>query len=62
MLFHLYIYIYIYNLVVNLVAIVFKYVSMMWVLVNSTGKVSDGCIRNLGFNLRLHQKLIGVLV
>ena len=25
-------------------------------------KVSDGCIRDLGFNSRLHQKLIGVLV
>jgi len=33
---------------------------------NSTNKVSDGCIRDLGFNPgfnpRLHQKLIGVLV
>ena len=26
------------------------------------GKVFDGCIRDLGFNLRLHQKLISVLV
>ena len=34
----------------------------MWVPVSSTGKVSDGCIRDLGFNPRLHQKLIGVLV
>ena len=34
----------------------------MWVLVSLTGKVSDGCIRDLGFNPRLHQKLIGVLV
>ena len=25
-------------------------------------EVSDGCIRDLGFNPRLHQKLIGVLV
>ena len=33
-----------------------------WVSVNSTGKISDGCIRDLGFNLCLHQKLIGVLV
>ena len=33
-----------------------------WVLVNLTGKVSDGCIRDLRFNPRLHQKLIGVLV
>ena len=29
----------------------------MWVPVNSTGKVSDDCIRNLGFNPRLHKKL-----
>ena len=34
----------------------------LWVSVNSTGKVSDGCIRDLGFIPRLHQKLIGVLV
>ena len=33
-----------------------------WVPVSSTGKVSDGCIRDLGFNPRLHQKLVGVLV
>ena len=33
-----------------------------WVSVSSTGKVSDGCIRDLKFNLRLYQKLIGVLV
>ena len=26
------------------------------------GKVFDGCIRDLGFNSRLHQKLISVLV
>ena len=32
-----------------------------WVLVSSTGKVSDGSIRNLEFNLLLHQKLISVL-
>ena len=30
--------------------------------VNSTGKVSDGCIRDLEFNPRIPQKLIGVLV
>ena len=29
---------------------------IMWVPVNPTGKVSDGCIKNLGFNLRQHQK------
>ena len=34
----------------------------MWVQVNLTGKVSDGCIRDLGFNPCLYQKLIGVLV
>ena len=33
-----------------------------WVPVSSTGKVSDGCIRDLGFNPCLYQKLIGVLV
>ena len=33
-----------------------------WVPVNSIGKVSDGCIRDLRFNPRLHQKLIGILV
>ena len=32
-----------------------------WVLVNSTGKVSNGWIRNLKFNSYLHQKLIGIL-
>ena len=26
-----------------------------WLLVSSTGKVSNGYIRNLGLNLRLHQ-------
>ena len=34
----------------------------MWVLINSTNKVFDGWIRNLGFNLYLHQKSIGVLI
>ena len=33
-----------------------------WVPISSTGKVSDGCIKDLGFNPRLHQKLIGVLI
>ena len=32
---------------------------LMWVPVSSTGKVFDGCIRDLEFNLRLYQKLIG---
>ena len=30
--------------------------------VSSTNKVSYGCIRDLGFNPCLHQKLIGVLM
>ena len=34
----------------------------MWVPVSSTGKVSNGCIRDLWFNPHLHQKLIDVLV
>ena len=34
----------------------------MWVSVISTDKISDCWIRNLGFNHRLRQKLIGVLV
>ena len=33
-----------------------------WVPVSSTDKVSNSCIRDLGFNPRLHKKLIGVLV
>ena len=33
-----------------------------WVLVNSISKISDGCIRDLEFNLHLHQKLIGILI
>ena len=33
-----------------------------WISVSSTGKISDSCIRNLGFNPHLYQKLIGVLV
>ena len=35
---------------------------ILWVSINSTSKVSDGCIRDLWFNPRLHQKLIDVLV
>ena len=34
----------------------------LWDPVNLTGKVSGGWIGDLGFNLHLHQKLIGVLV
>ena len=33
-----------------------------WVPVNSTGKVSDSCIRDLEFNSHFYQKLIGILV
>ena len=33
-----------------------------WVLVSSIGKVDDSWIRDLGFNLHLDQKLIGILV
>ena len=36
--------------------------SKLWVLVNSTGKISDGYIRDLGFNPHLQQKLIVDLV
>ena len=28
--------------------------SVEWILVSSTGKISDGCIRDLEFNPRLH--------
>ena len=34
----------------------------MWVPISSSGKVFDGCIRDLGFNPHLHQKLISVLL
>ena len=33
-----------------------------YIPVSFTGKISDGCIRDLGFNPRLYQKLINVLV
>ena len=39
-----------------------KIIIFLWVPVSSTSKVSDSCIRDLGFNPRLYQKLIGVLV
>ena len=42
--------------------VLFQLTFTLWVLVSSTGKVFDGCIRDLGFNPSLHQKLIGVLV
>ena len=35
---------------------------MEWIPVNSTGKIFDGCIRDLRFNPRLHKKLIDVLI
>ena len=28
--------------------------SHLWVSISSTGKVSDSCIRDMGFDLRLH--------
>ena len=34
---------------------------LLWVPVRLTGKIFDNCIRDLRFNLCLHQKLIGVL-
>ena len=34
----------------------------MWVPGSSNSKVSDDCIRDLGFDICLYQKLIGVLV
>ena len=34
----------------------------LWVSVSLTGKDSNSCIRDLGFNPRLHKKLIGILV
>ena len=33
-----------------------------WVSVGSTGKISNNCIRDLNFNIYLHQKLIGILI
>ena len=29
--------------------------SSMWVLISSTGKIFGSCIRDLGFNIHLHQ-------
>ena len=34
----------------------------LWIPVSSTDKVSDSCIRDLGFNPCLHQKLIGFFI
>ena len=39
--------------------------SALWVSVSLTGKVSNGCIRDMetmGFNPHVYQKLIGILV
>ena len=33
-----------------------------WVLISSIDKVLDGYIKDLRFNLYLHQKLIGILI
>ena len=40
----------------------FRFMFLLWVPISLTGKVSDVCIRDLGFNHHLYQKLIGVLV
>ena len=39
-----------------------KKISVLWVPDSSTGKVFYGCIRDLEFNFRIHQKQIDVLV
>ena len=39
-----------------------KFIIELWVSVNVISKVFDDFIRDLEFNPRLHQKLIGVLV
>ena len=61
-----YYYYYYYYLEINTYKVHYKLQSKtkseLWVPVSSTGKISDACIRDLGFNPRLHQKLIGVLV
>ena len=69
---HIYIYIYIkiiysiydwhFQLLSYLeVYVIYQILKYTWVPVSSTDKVSNGCIRDLEFNLPLHQKLIGVL-
>ena len=45
-----------------LAILVNKCYKLMWGLVNSTDKVFNDRIRDLGFNPRLHQKPISVLV
>ena len=42
--------------------IIYVYKIFLWVSDNSTGKVFDSWIRNLGFNLHLRQKPINILV
>ena len=61
---YIYIYIYIYDIISTYKALLwwFIIIKFRWVPVNSTGKVSNGCIRDLEFNPRIPQKLIGVLV
>ena len=44
------------------VCVCLQVIGMLWVPISSTSKVSDSCIKDLGFNLYLHQKLIGVLI
>ena len=39
-----------------------RYINSRGFQLSSIGEISNGWIRDLGFNLRLHQKLIGVLV
>ena len=36
--------------------------SKMWVSVSSISKIFEGLIRDMGFNPRLHKKLIGILI
>ena len=43
------------------VYVIYQILKYTWVPVSLTDKVSNGCIRDLEFNLPLHQKLIGVL-
>ena len=42
--------------------IIYVYKIFLWVSDNSTDKVFDSWIRNLGFNLHLRQKPINILV
>ena len=54
-----------YKLKIEFQSILFKFLypkEILWVPISSTGKISDSCTKDLGFNPRLHQKLIDVLV